>query len=110
MAKVDWVVAPALDPVAAPLVILEAFQQRRPVIGAEVEGVAALVREGVNGLMFQRGDAADLARTMRRAIGEAGLWDRLTAGIPPCPSLAESVDRHLALYNALLRADDKLKV
>lgn len=104
MARVDWVLVPTLKPAGAPAIVLAAFQSGRPVIASDTEAVREMLRDGINGLLFQRGDAGDLARTMRRAASENGLWERLSAAIPPLPSLAEAVDRHLALYNALLRA------
>lgn len=104
MARVDWILVPTLKPADASAIILEAFQSERPVIAADTDALREMVRDGVNGLLFQRGDAGDLARTMRRAASEDGLWERLSVAIPPLPSLAEAVDRHLALYNALLRA------
>lgn len=104
MARADWVLVPTLKPADASAIIREAFQAGRPIIAADTDAVREMVRDGVNGLLFQRGDAGDLARTMRRAASEDGLRERFSAAIPPLPSLAETVDRHLALYNALLRA------
>lgn len=104
MAGVDWVLVPTLRLDDGPWCVLEAFQSGRPVIASDIDALREMVRGGVNGLLFQRGDAGDLARTLRRATTEDGLWEKLAAGIPPVPSLAEAVDRHLALYNALMRA------
>jgi glycosyltransferase involved in cell wall biosynthesis len=103
MARVDWVLVPTLS---APAIVLEAFHSGRPVIVPDTDAMREMVHDGINGLMFQRGDAGDLARTLRRAANEDALWQRLSAAIPPVPSLAEVVDRHLALYNALLRVRD----
>ena len=106
MDRVDWVLVPTLNAHGAPAIVLEAFQSGRPVIAPDTDAVRETVRDDVNGLLFQRGDAGDLARTLRRAASEDGLWAQLSAAIPPVPSLSEVVDRHLALYNALLRARD----
>ncbi|MFZ1416154.1 MAG: glycosyltransferase [Defluviicoccus sp.] len=110
MARVDWVLVPTLKPAGAPAIVLEAFQSGRPVIASDTDALREMVRDRVNGLLFQRGDAGDLARTLHCAASEDGLWERLAAAIPPLPSLAEVVDRHLALYNALLRARDLVAV
>ena len=106
MAKVDWVVVPSVWWENAPLVILEAFQHRRPVICSDIGGMAELVRDGVHGLHFRTGDAGDLARTMRRAARTPGLWARLVAGLPEAPTIAAAADRHLALYHRLLRSKE----
>jgi glycosyltransferase involved in cell wall biosynthesis len=98
MAQVDWVVVPSVWWENAPLVILEAFRHRRPVICGGVGGMAELVRDGVDGLHAPVGDPAGLARVMRRAAETEGLWERLVAGIRPPPAIAEIAERHLRLY------------
>lgn len=102
MAGVDWVVVPSIWWENAPLVILEAFGHRRPVICADLGGMAEMVADGVNGLHFQAGNPHALARVMRRALTEPGLWERLVAGLPVVPTLAEAVAAHRALYEALV--------
>lgn len=108
LAGADWVVVPSTWWENAPLVILEAFQHRRPVICADVGGMAELVADGVNGLHARCGDAGDLARTMIRAASEPGLWQRLAAAAPRVPTVEESLDRHLYLYAALLHREEAL--
>jgi glycosyltransferase involved in cell wall biosynthesis len=103
MGEVDWVVVPSVWWENAPLVIQEAFQHRRPVICSDIGGMAEMVEDGVSGLHFRMGDSASLARTMRRAIGEPGLWDRLVAGIPDVPTTHEVAEQHRQLYRELLR-------
>ena len=98
IAQADWVVVPSIWFENAPLVILEAFRHRRPVICSDVGGMAELVTDGVNGLHFPIGDAEGLAATMRRAIEEPRLWQRLVARIRPPMDLDEAARTHLALY------------
>lgn len=101
MAGIDWVVVPSTWWENAPLVILEAFRHKRPVICGGIGGMAELVADGVNGLHVRPGDVAGLARAMRRAAQEDGLWDRLVGGIPRVPSLDDSVKQHMTLYTDL---------
>lgn len=98
----DWVVFPSEWWENAPLVINKALQHRRPVICSAIGGAAELVQDGVNGLHFPVGDAGALAATMRRAIDEPGLWDRLVDGIVPPASIEDAAARHRALYDELL--------
>ena len=77
IAEVDWVIVPSVWWENAPLVIQEAFAHGRPVICSDVGGMAEAVANGTNGLHFARGDARSLAQTMRRAIEQPGLWQRL---------------------------------
>jgi glycosyltransferase involved in cell wall biosynthesis len=101
MAAVDWVVVPSIWWENAPLVIQEAFRHRRPVICADVGGMAEMVRDGIDGLHVARGDGAALAQAMRRGIDQPGLWQRLVDGIAPPPTVDDAADGHLALYAAL---------
>ena len=98
IAAADWVVVPSIWFENAPLVILEAFRHRRPVICGDAGGMAELVADGVNGLHAPIGDAEGLATTMRRAIEEPRLWQRLVAGIVAPPDLDDAARAHLALY------------
>ncbi|HSK40036.1 MAG TPA: glycosyltransferase family 4 protein [Arenibaculum sp.] len=100
--RVDWVLVPSVWWENAPLVIQEAFQQGRPVICSNIGGMAEAVRDGVDGLHFRTGDAADLARVMVRAMSEPGLWGRLAANIPRVPTITQAATRHLALYRDLI--------
>ncbi|MBL8698387.1 MAG: glycosyltransferase family 4 protein [Alphaproteobacteria bacterium] len=101
MAAVDWVLVPSTWWENAPLVILEAFRHGRPVIAADIGGMAELVQHESNGLLFRARDAHDLARTLRRAVGDERLWPQLAAGIASPPTPAQLADRHAELYAAL---------
>jgi glycosyltransferase involved in cell wall biosynthesis len=98
IAAADWVVVPSIWFENAPLVILEAFRHRRPVICGDAGGMAELVRDGVDGLHAPIGDPVGLAAVMRRAAEEPRLWQRLVAGIRPPPDLGTAARAHLALY------------
>ena len=104
MAAVDWVVMPSIWWENAPLVAMEAFRHRRPVICGNVGGMAEAVRDGVDGLHFPVGDPGGLAAVMRRATEEPGLWERLVANITPPRWITTAADEHLALYTRLLAA------
>jgi glycosyltransferase involved in cell wall biosynthesis len=101
IAAADWVVVPSIWWENAPLVILEAFRHRRPVICGDAGGMAEAVRDGVDGLYAPVNDAAGLATAMRRAAETPGLWQRLVAGIRPPPDFAAAAAEHLALYRDL---------
>uniref|UniRef100_A0A9E8CKM0 Glycosyltransferase family 4 protein n=1 Tax=Bosea sp. NBC_00436 TaxID=2969620 RepID=A0A9E8CKM0_9HYPH len=105
MAEVDWVVMPSIWWENAPLVIQEAFQHRRPPIVSAIGGMAEMVRDEIDGLHVRPGDPVALARTLRRAMEEAGLWQRLVHGIAEQPKLAGCAGRHLALFDSLKLAE-----
>ena len=83
--------------------VLEAFRHGRPVICSDAGGMAELVRNGMDGLHAPIGDAEGWAATMRRAIEEPGLWDRLVQGIRHPTGLDAMAGEHLDLYRRLLR-------
>jgi glycosyltransferase involved in cell wall biosynthesis len=102
IADVDWVIVPSVWWENAPLVIQEAFAHGRPVICSDVGGMAESVGNEIDGLHFSRGDARSLAQTMRRAIEQPELWQRLVDGIRPVRTIQDATDEHLALYNSLI--------
>ena len=102
MARVDWVVVPSIWWENSPLVIQEAFLHDRPVICSDIGGMAEKVADGVSGLHFRRGDAEQLAETIRRAAETPGLWDELRSGIPEVHSMDQHVARLSDLYGELM--------
>jgi len=98
MARVDWCVVPSTWWEIFGLVISEAWMFGKPVICSNVGGPAERVEDEVAGLHFALGDHRALARTMRRAATEEGLWERLSNGVPVPPSRGEMVDKFMALY------------
>jgi glycosyltransferase involved in cell wall biosynthesis len=102
MGRIDWCIVPSVWWEIFCLVISEAWAFRRPVIASNVGGPAERITHEVDGLLFDVGDARALARTMRRAFTEDGLWDRLVAGITPPASRSVMVDKFLEVYGAAL--------
>ncbi|HEU0157547.1 MAG TPA: glycosyltransferase, partial [Stellaceae bacterium] len=100
MAAVDWVVVPSIWWENAPLVIEEALAHRRPVICSNIGGMAEKVRPGKDGFHFPVGDAAALAALIARLGGDDKIWAALRKTMRPPPTIAETADRHLALYRA----------
>lgn len=89
------VVVPSLWHENAPFTVLEAFRAGRPVVGARVGGIAEVVDDGVNGLLFERGRADDLARVLTRLVEDPSLVATLTAGVQP--PAADERDFHRAV-------------
>lgn len=102
MREIDWVVVPSIWWENAPLVIMEAFRHRRPVICGEIGGMAEAVRNGVDGLYAPVSNPDGLARVMRQAVETEGLWETLVAGIQPPLSVAEAARRHLDFYQDVM--------
>ncbi|NDY90910.1 glycosyltransferase family 4 protein [Ideonella livida] len=97
MAEAGWVVVPSIWWENSPLVIQEAFSLGRPVIAANIGGMAEKVRHDVDGLHFRARDAGSLAATLEMALDDPTLWPRLRAGIANTPGIAEQVQKIMAL-------------
>jgi glycosyltransferase involved in cell wall biosynthesis len=107
-ADMDVLVVPSIWYENAPLVIQEAFAARVPVIATNLGGMAEMISNEVNGLLFEWGSVNDLARQFQRLIDEPGLLGRLNAGIPKVKTIAEEVAELEKIYFELVH--DKLKV
>lgn len=91
----------------APLVIVEALACGTPVVSFDVGGVGEAVRAGETGVLVPEGDVAALAAVLERAIDDLA---SLGATRASCRAMVErehpealAVDRHLSLYEELLR-------
>ncbi len=66
----DLFVLPSLYGEGLPMVVLEAMANAVPVVAANVEGIPEAVRDGVDGLIFDPGNAQDLADKLASLIGD----------------------------------------
>jgi glycosyltransferase involved in cell wall biosynthesis len=94
----DVLAVPSIWYEGAPLAIRDAQALGLPVLASNLGGVAEAVRDDVDGLTFRPGDPADLARNLRRLTTEAGLLDRLAAGVRPPMSIDQHADQILEIY------------
>src|SRR5205823_8673807 len=98
MSRVDWCIVPSLWWEAFALVISEAWMFGKPVICSNVGAMADRVTNERDGLHFEMGDPAALARTIKRAATEPDLWPRLVGALPTPPSRAEMADGFRRVY------------
>ena len=108
LAGLDAVIVPSVWYENSPLTIQEAFIAGVPVITADAGGMAELVRDGVDGLHFRFGDAADLREKLARVVRHPELLDRLRRGIVPVPGLEAHTAAMLTRYRTL--ADQRAPV
>lgn len=104
LALADVVVLPSLYE-GLPLTSLEALAATKPLVATGVDGTCEVVRDGQTGLTVPAGDAVALARTIRRALEDRVLAERLSrAGHElVCASFTESrqIARTSELYEGL---------
>jgi len=85
--SIGWVVVPSVWWENSPLVIQEAFSLGRPVICANIGGMAEKVRHNVDGLHFRARDTGALASAIEQALDDPSLWPRLCTGIEAPPNI-----------------------
>ncbi len=113
LAEMDVCVVPTLWPDSAPRTAMEALGARVPVIGSMVGGIPDLVEHGVNGLLFERGNAESLALQMRCIIEHQAmphhLRVRITAPRPMAVHAGEisAVYETLAIHEAMHRGPSR---
>jgi glycosyltransferase involved in cell wall biosynthesis len=61
-----------------PVVCFEAMAAGRPVIAARVGGLAEIIIDGEDGLLFDAGDHLSLRERLRLVLDDASLWRRLS--------------------------------
>lgn len=88
-----------------PMVIMEAFALRRPVISTYVAGIPELVRPGENGWLVPAGNAAELTHAMRAALdAPAARLDEMGAAGAARVRERHNVRTEVDRLEALLRA------
>ena len=81
LSEIDMLVVPSIWHENSPLTIHEGFMACVPVITSNIGGMAELVQDGVNGLLFQVGDSKDLAKKLQMVIDDPRLIERLGKNI-----------------------------
>ena len=104
LASLDVVVVPSVWIENSPFVIKEAFAAGVPVVASNLGGMAELVEDGRNGLLFEAGDATGLRRVIARLLEEPGLLARLREGLPRVKSIDEDAAWTQSIYEDVLAA------
>jgi len=97
----DVLVVPSTWIENAPFIIREAFAAGVPVVTSDLGGMAEMVRDGIDGLLFPAGDARALAAALGRLVDDRRLLDALRAGIIRPMSIEEDAASLRAVYGRL---------
>jgi len=105
LAQLDALVIPSRWLETGPLVLLEAWAVKTPVIGADSGGIAELVRQGQGGLLFKPQDAPSLAETIERLYQDPELLKKISQSIPErVRTMAEVASDMEIIYQRLKRS------
>ena len=100
----DLVAIPSRWLETGPLVALEAFAARVPVLGAYRGGIAEVVRDGIDGMLVEADDPAAWAAAIDRLAADRGLVRKLRAGIAPPRTVNAAADDMAGLYSRIAPA------
>jgi glycosyltransferase involved in cell wall biosynthesis len=101
-ASLDVLVMPALWYENSPLVVLSSLSFKTPVVASNVGSLADLITHGKNGLLFEMGNARDLASQLSKLVDDPSLLDRLRSGISEVKTIDENVAELLETYSSVL--------
>ena len=97
--KYDALVVPSVWLETGPLVVLEAFAAGVPVIGSRLGGIAEMVREGVDGLLFEPNAETQLALAIKKI---ESVKNNLRSNIRKPKTTGEVASQHLKLYKEIV--------
>lgn len=97
---IDVLVVPSIWYENTPLVLYSAQAARCPVVASNLPGLAEVIQDNENGLLFESGSSSDLARQLFRLINEEGLLQRLSVQARTPKSIEKYVDELLTIWRA----------
>jgi glycosyltransferase involved in cell wall biosynthesis len=106
--ELDLVVVPSMWYENTPIVISEAFAAGKPVIATNLGGMSEAVVHNVNGLLFDRGDAAELAQWMVSLANDRSLYERLIRGVRSPRTIDTEISELLDSYRNSIAYTDLL--
>lgn len=98
LAQYDYLVVPSQWLETGPLVILEAFAAKVPVIGSNLGGIAERIDHGVNGLLVAHNSDREWRNAILKVYKNKALRERLKKNIPVIRTMKEVTDEMIALY------------
>lgn len=98
----DVLVVPSIWYEGSPFIIREAFAAGLPVVASRIGALPEMVREGVDGLLFDPGDVAGLRDVLQRLLDDRALLARLKENVAPVLSFGEHVGMVMDVYQEVI--------
>jgi glycosyltransferase involved in cell wall biosynthesis len=102
LTDIDILVVPSIWFENSPLTIHEAFMSGIPVIASNLGGMADLVTDRKNGLLFEANNSDSLAETIQELVNSETLLNQLRLGIPTIKSIQDNGVEIEQIYQQLL--------
>lgn len=100
----DLLVVPSRFKETGPLVVLDAFAARIPVVGSNFGGIAERIRDRVDGLLIETDNVRAWAEAIRRLAQDPTLLSRLRAGVRPPRTMRDAATEMREIYKNVLKA------
>lgn len=101
LANYDACIVPSLWLETGPLIVLEAFAAGIPVVGSRLGGIAELVRDRLDGLLFEPGDSQELVKIIKNFIQNPDYLQFLKKNVQPPRTMGNVAQETLLLYQEL---------
>lgn len=98
----DVLVVPSTWSENTPLVLFAAQSAGRPVIGSNVAGIAAVITDGVNGRLFEAGNATALSAIIGELLQDPSQLRRMAEQARPAKDVSRYVAELLDIYDEVL--------
>ena len=101
MRQVDVTIVPSIWWENSPVVIQEAFRNRRPVVCSDIGGMAEKVRDGEDGWHFPVGSPIGLVALLKRLCKDRDLVCHVSTTTQQPPDVRDVLDLHVHLFETL---------
>jgi len=97
----DMLILPSTANEAAPLVILEAFTKKIPVLGSSYIAIKEMVKHNYNGLIFQNGDVDSLKEQLKNIANQPKILTKFSKNINEQRSFIDVANDMTKIYQNL---------
>lgn len=101
LGTMDAILVPSIWLETGPLSLLDAMTAGVPAIGSRLGGIKEIVRDNENGLLFEQGNAQDLAGKLSEVIKEPAKLNHLRQGIGTVRTMHHLATELMDLYKNL---------
>jgi len=104
--SIDVLIVPSTWLENSPLVIQEAFLKGIPVITSDLGGMAELVENGVNGLLFKPGNLSSLSEVIRKIMDDPTILNRFIIDPSDVRDISEEAESLIKVYQKMLDGEE----
>ena len=99
----DVLVVPSVWNENTPLVVYSAQASRCPIVASDVPGIAAVIQDNVDGILFEPGSVQGLAAALSRLVAEPSILVDLSLACRVPKSVSGYVDELTSIWNGQWR-------